>query len=491
MHWAQFLHLYQPYYQQPDVLERIVGRSYRPIVEGLFERPETRLTLNVNAVLLELFEKYGYGDLTEKLAEMGRRGQIEFVGSAKYHTLLPFLPKQEVMRQIEINADVCRRFLGDAFKPKGIFLPEMAYAPALAPMMVEAGFEYVLLDELALNGKPGQMDWTKLYQVKDTSLQVFFRQRRLSNAIMHGAVRNAEELKKAAGDDVADGKYLVTGMDGEVFGWHHPGHEKLLFEMLEDPALGMVQIGNLPKYVHDTLECEPVACSWADSENDLASGKAFYSWRDPENPIQALEWELQALTLKEFEKLTRSDPAYPALRQKLDPALASDVFFWSSARPWWSIELIEEGAYGLMEVVTGSPAATPAAKQHALKLYRQILDKAFEWRRSGKIAEIGREREDILRIPFRERTDEGVYQGFLKLMRDTEKAAIERRDYEAAALWRDAQNSLEQKNDVYDAYHVVDMLNATIRSEQIERVLAQYRAKYLEIRGGQPEQRSN
>src|SRR5690348_2819977 len=92
MHWAQFLHLYQPYYQQPDVLERIVGQSYRPIIEGLYERPSSRITMNVSAVLLELFDTYGYGDLTAKLAEMGRRGQIEFLGSAKYHTLLPFLP---------------------------------------------------------------------------------------------------------------------------------------------------------------------------------------------------------------------------------------------------------------------------------------------------------------------------------------------------------------------------------------------------------------
>jgi hypothetical protein len=280
-------------------------------------------------------------------------------------------------------------------------------------------------------------------------------------------------------------------MDGEVFGWHHPGHEKLLFEMLEDPELGMVQIGQLPELIKESADCEPVACSWADSEHDLGEGKGFFSWRDPKNPIQSLEWELQKLTLAEFGKLSQHDPAYTELREKLDPALASDVFFWSSARPWWSIELIEEGAYGLFEVVDKSPASSEAAKQHAGKLYRQILDLAFEWRRSGKIAGIGRKRAEILRIPFKERADEPTYRAFLDLMNRTEKAAAKRQDYEAAALWRDAQNSLEHKKDVYDAYHVVDMLNATVPKDDMENVLAEYREEYLRIRGGQPEQRSN
>jgi hypothetical protein len=491
MHWAQFLHLYQPYYQQPDVLERIVGQSYRPIIEGLYERPKTRITLNASAVLLELFDKYDYGDLNDKLAEMGGRGQIEFVGSAKYHTLLPFLPKTEVLRQIQLNSEVSKRYLGKGFKPRGIFLPEMAYAPHMNAILEEAGFEYVLLDELAYNGKAEAVDYSKLYKIKGSGLRAFFRQRRVSNTIMHGAARDVAALKMAAGDDLADGKYLVTGMDGEVFGWHHPGHDQLLFEMLEDKDLGMVQVADLLELVKDKAVCEPVACSWADSQRDLEAGEAFYSWRDPKNPIQKLEWELQALTIEEFGKLPESDGAYPKLREKLDPALASDLFFWSSARPWWSIELIEEGAFGLAEVVEKSPASGQKAKRQAHELYRRIMDLAFEWRRNGTIAKIGQEQYELLRIPFKERTNEAVFGAFMDLMKQAEKAAAGKQDYETAALWRDAAKKLETKRDIYDAYHVVDMLRAKLPDSKIEETLAQYREQYQHIRGGQPEQRSN
>lgn len=491
MRWAQFLHLYQPHYQQPDVLERIVGQSYRPVIEGLFERPHTHITLNVNAILLELFAKHGYQDLIDKLAEMGRRGQVEFLGSAKYHTLLPFLPESEVRRQIELNAEAGRKYLGASYQPKGIFLPEMAFDPWLIPVLESVGFTYVLLDEIAYSGVIDEVRHNERFVADGHKLRILFRERRISNAIMHGAVRDVAGLKEAAGDLIGNDRYLVTGMDGEVFGWHHPGHEQLLFAMLDAPELGMVQTQELLDLELPLKPVKPLAATWADSQNDLAHHQPFYSWRDPKNPIQKLEWELQALTLAEFAKIPHDAAEWPQLRSKLDPALASDLFFWSSARPWWSIELIEEGAFGLYEVVRDSPVATAAAQKQAEKLYRQIMDLAFAWRRDGKLAAIVQQRVDILRIPFQERADPAVYEAFVELIGHERDAAASRQDYEAAALWRDALYKLKYKQDVYDTYHVIDMLRARVPHDTIESTLQRYRDSYQDLRGGQPEQRSN
>ena len=491
MPWAQFLHLYQPYYQQPDVLERIVGQCYRPLIKGLRERPEARITLNVTSVLLELFDKHGYGDLIVDLAEMGRRGQVEFVGSAKYHPLLAWLPEAEVERQIQLNSETARQYLGEAFAPRGVFLPEMAYSPELAPILERLGFEYVLLDELALDGHLDRVDHAKRYQIAGTKLTALFRQRRLSNAIMHRAMSTPADFKRAAGDDPGPNRYLVTGMDAEVFGNWYPGYEQFLFALLADKSLGMVQAGEIAAADVPAEVVATVACSWSDSQADLERGRAFFSWRDPDNPLQQLEWELQGLALTEFARVPQDDPVWPELRAKLDPALASDVFFWSSARPWWSIELIEEGAFGLAEVVESSPVATAEAKERAKGLYRQILDLAFWWRRSGRIAAITRERAELLRIPFAERTESEEYQAFMKLLEHEEMAAAKRRDYEAAVLWRDGRLKLEQKRDVYDAYHVIDSLRAKVPDEEVQKMLTRYRRAYVHIRSGQPEQRSN
>jgi len=35
MYWANFLHFYQPWGQQEDIMEAIVAQSYRPILNGV------------------------------------------------------------------------------------------------------------------------------------------------------------------------------------------------------------------------------------------------------------------------------------------------------------------------------------------------------------------------------------------------------------------------------------------------------------------------
>ena len=103
MRWANFLHMYQPAEQQPDILEAIVVQSYRPIIEGLLEHKQVRLTLNINGALLELLDKYNHRDIIDNLRELGLQKRVEFTSSAKYHALLPFLNDEEIIRQIRLN----------------------------------------------------------------------------------------------------------------------------------------------------------------------------------------------------------------------------------------------------------------------------------------------------------------------------------------------------------------------------------------------------
>src|SRR3989344_2336666 len=103
MKWANFLHIYQPAGQQPDILSAVVNQSYRPILEGVKANPKARLTLNINGVLLEMFDKYGYRDLIDTIRLLLDEGRLELTGSAKYHALLPFLSDKELVRQVEEN----------------------------------------------------------------------------------------------------------------------------------------------------------------------------------------------------------------------------------------------------------------------------------------------------------------------------------------------------------------------------------------------------
>src|SRR3989344_6920527 len=113
MHWANFLHFYQPAEQQQDILEAIVNQSYRPILNNLRINKRVRLTINVNAALIELFDEYGFKDLIDILRELGKEKRLEFTSSAKYHAFLPFLEEKEIIRQIKINDETNKFFLGE------------------------------------------------------------------------------------------------------------------------------------------------------------------------------------------------------------------------------------------------------------------------------------------------------------------------------------------------------------------------------------------
>ncbi|MFA6095835.1 MAG: hypothetical protein WC767_03265, partial [Candidatus Paceibacterota bacterium] len=348
MRWAHFLHVYQPAEQQKDILEAVVSQSYRPLFRYFRDNDNVRLTLNINSSLLELFDRHGYRDLIDDLREAGKKGHIEFTGSAKYHAFLPFLEPAEIERQIRINDETCEKYLGDAYKPRGFFPPEMAYIPEMAPILEKLGFEWVLLDEIAYAGRPGAVDYQKLYRVKGSKLNVFFKERRTTNVLMTAVARSADDFRDILRDDMPTDKYLVTGMDGETFGHHRPGLELTLFELLGSKLFEFVSISDLLDAGYPTEEVSPIASTWASSQNDIEKGIQFLSWSDPENEIHKMQWRLLHIALGLVKGMKKSDPDYEKARHRMDIATASDHFWWASAKPWWSLEMIEDGAYKLM-----------------------------------------------------------------------------------------------------------------------------------------------
>ena len=497
MFWANFLHIYQPAEQQPDILEAIVVGSYRPILEGIKKHRRVKLTLNINGVLLELFDKYKYHDLIDILRKLGREGRIEFTGSAKYHAFLPFLEEKEIIRQIKINDETNKFFLGKSYRPQGFFPPEMAYDEKLTKIIEDLGFKWIILDEIAFGGEVGKIDYTKIYQIKGTSLNVFFRERKLSNLIMSAIVRSQKTLLEAIKDDLKVNRYLITAMDGETFGHHRPGLNKLLFDIFETSKFNLIKISEIPNYYPKIETVEPIKSTWASSPQDIKKNIQFLSWSDPENIIHQWQWQFLNLVLEEFSQVPKNHPQYSSLRKRIDTCLASDQFWWASAKPWWSLEMIEVGAYRLLETIRQIPNVSKENLKKARDLYESIISTAFKWQRSGKIRKIMKEQKEILRIPFKERTFErggaerGVYFAFLDMIKKLEKKAAREGEYEKAILWRDAIYKLEKKLDIYDTVNAIDLLRTEIPYKKVEETIEKYKQKYQRIRGGQPEQRGS
>jgi len=491
MIWANFLHIYQPVDQEREILEAVVNQSYRPILKALDQAKNVKITLNINASLTELLVKQGYLDVIDLLRKLGGEGKIEFTGSAKYHAVLPLLPDSEIERQIIINEETNRQLLGESYKPKGFFPPEMAYTPRLVNILEKFGYEWLLLDEIACGGKVGSVDYSKIYRIKDSELKVFFRERRVSNLIMSAMVRSGASLVQSLQGEIKANKYLLTAMDGETFGHHRVGLEKLLFDIFAYPDFKLVGVSDLLGLYPNEIEVEPVESTWASSEEDISKKVQFLTWNDPENPIHQHQHQLTNLVIAEVQKIDLTDIFYSNVRAKMDSSLASDQLFWASANPWWSIEMIESGAINLIRVLEGIPGLPQEVLEKAKGYYQKILMAAFESKRTGLIYEKHKAR---VRIPFKEATletegKEHVFPAFMSLMKRLEIEAVAKGEYEQAILWRDAVYKLENKNDIYDLINAVDLVRIKIPNEEVEEVIKKYEGQYKKMRGGQPEQR--
>jgi len=496
MKWANFLHFYQPANQQPDILEAIVAQSYRPIIEGIKNHKDVHLTININGALFELLHKYGYEDLIKDLRDLVTEGRIEITGSAKYHALLPLISDEEIIRQIELNTETLKHFLGD-YTPNGFFAPEMAYDERVGKIIENLGFKWIILDEISCGGEVGHVDYSQIYKIYNTNLKVFFRDRRLSNLIMSAIVRSRETLLDAMQKDMATGNYIVTAMDAETFGHHRPGLEKMLFEIFETKEFELTKISDLEKFYKLKEEISPARATWASSKEDIEHNIQFLSWNDPENIIHKWQWAFTNLVLAEVQNMDQKHPRYEIVRKKMDIGIASDHFWWASAKPWWSLEMIEYGAYTLLDTLRHIPDVKPKIIEEGRDLYEKIITTAFNWQRTGKIRSMMQEQKNILRIPFKDRTvgkgggEEGVYFAFIDMMKKLEQEAISRHEYEKAILWRDAMYKLENKLDIYDTINAIDLLRVEIPHKEVEKTIEKYKEKYYKMRGGQPEQRGS
>ena len=493
MQWVNFLHIYQPASQADDILETVVNQSYRRVFRGLREIPTARVTLNISGALSELLMKKGYQDVIDDIRWLADNGKLEFTETAKHHPFLPFLPEDEIKRQIELNHKTNSAIFGVAYKPVAFFPPEMAYSERIGKIVAKMGYKIILLDEIAYSGKIEKAPHDHTCIIKNAEpLVALFRERRASNLIISAVARDPQTFFTALGKELSKHEYLFTGMDGETFGHHRPGLEEFLFSLVRSDAITQRFVSEIPAFFPPTETIVPIQSTWATSEYDIENNLQFHSWRDQENKIHQKQWELFELVLVAVYQ-SEKEPEYPVAREMLDCAVASDQFFWASNRPWWSIEMIEQGAWQLLITTNTLGTAHSATKARAKKLYEDVVSLGFAWQREGKIRKESHELKEATKIPFKKRTLEAgkpeVYYAFIEFMKREMKRAAEAQNYEEAILWRDAIWKLETKNDIYDAMHATDLLRHRVPLGAIEELMDQYKTKYRTLRGGQGEDR--
>lgn len=393
MYWSNFLHIYQPPTQTEAIVRKVTDESYRKLVRVLKAYPSAKITLNINACLTEQLARYGLTDVIDGLRDLAERGQIEFTGSAMFHPILPLIPREEIVRQIELNTAVNRRYFGDIYRPEGFFPPEMCYSAAVAEVVRAMGFRWIIVDEVAYNGKLGSVGDDFLYRIQGLDdFHVFFKERPFSAGITYGAFAEAKPFLQALDDRLERKSYLLTGTDGEVYGHHRPGQEKLLEEIFARGEPQTCTISDLIPLFPTKETVDPLPSSWSTWEDEMARGIPYPQWHYPGNDIHTLQWELCNLAIATVESVAPGVEGYEEAHHLLDEGLHSCQYWWASCRPWWDVGMIEAGAAKLAQSVHELKDVVEwGTVVAAERLKDEISAKAREWHATGKAQDLKQE----------------------------------------------------------------------------------------------------
>lgn len=378
--WANLLHIYQPPHWNKNIIKKVAKESYRPILNILKKQKRVKITLNINGSLTEQLAQLKLNDLLIDLKLLAKRGQIEFTDSAKYHPLLPKIPFSEMVRQIELNNDTNRKYLGKVYQPKGFFSPELCYSKTVARAVTQTKYKWMVLDEIAFNGKLAEVNCKQGYKIKGTPLKVVFRNRKIGDLFLG---RPLKEVKQKILHLSSSQSPLILAMDGETLGHHRPSMDRTFGELLKNSRFEPLTYSELIDGFSQFKQINPLPSSWASQEEELKRRIPYELWDHPKNPIHKLQWQLFNLVIKTV-LAKKQDPNFKKARELLDENINSDFFWWASAHPWWSVEIIEEGGKRLINVLFPLKTVSPLIIKRAIRIYDTIIKLANYWQKSGK-----------------------------------------------------------------------------------------------------------
>ncbi len=414
IYWAQLLHFYQPPTQAPSVLKRISDESYRPLLHVFEEYPNARVTINFNGVLTDMLMDCGHKDIIEGLRSLAENGQLEFTGTGKYHPILPLIPREEVKRQIDLNAQTNRRFFGKAYAPQGFFPPEMCYSQDILKPIIKSGYRWIILSGIAC---PAEWPMDIIYRTvcDGQEIAVFFRDDVLSNRISFQNIKATEfiaHLEEWQGK--RENIYVVTAMDAETYGHHIQGWERTflakVYEELEPPVappeevkqvkalagqhaalltnnaaadkIQMVTISQLFELFPQGQLIEPRPSSWSTTADDMKAGNYYPLWQDKKNEVHRLQWEHLNICIELVNEALRcadneeSRQSAAIARGLLDRAEHSCQMWWACNRPMCDINLIHMGLLDQWRTVVNAYRAinkSGASEETKREYYRRTV----------------------------------------------------------------------------------------------------------------------
>jgi hypothetical protein len=138
------LHFHQPVGNFDKVFEDAVRLSYAPVVDQIERHPGVRAGFHLSGCLLEWLEAKDARFLDRVVALVGS-GRVEPLGGGFYEPILAVIPRADGLEQIARLQDWWKKRAGTT--PRGAWIAERVWEPALAELLADAGIAYTILDD--------------------------------------------------------------------------------------------------------------------------------------------------------------------------------------------------------------------------------------------------------------------------------------------------------------------------------------------------------
>lgn len=250
------VHSHQPYGNFEWVFAEAYEKSYLPFLKILSGHPRLKVSLHYSGCLLDWVSKR-HPEFIKLLRDAVERGQVEMLSGGYYEPILSLIPERDILGQIRQMNQKIKGFTG--YTPKGAWLTERVWEPALIKPLVEAGIIYTVVDDWHFTYIGKDVDGLSGYYVTEDEgkeLFIFPGSEKLRYfmpfKLPHETVNYMRELK----DKGVASKAFAD--DGEKFGvW--PGTYKWVYEerWLEnfmdalDAEAGWLQTATFSEYIGD------------------------------------------------------------------------------------------------------------------------------------------------------------------------------------------------------------------------------------------------
>ena len=152
------IHNHQPVGNFGFVFEDNHRLTYQPMRVALEGHPKVRVSVLYTGPLLQWLSAEKPGTLAQ-IKRLAALEQVEILGGGYYEPVLASLPQRDRLGQLERMADELETLFGK--RPRGAWLAERVWEPDLPVALVDAGYEYLVLDDAHLRAAaiPDERHW--------------------------------------------------------------------------------------------------------------------------------------------------------------------------------------------------------------------------------------------------------------------------------------------------------------------------------------------